>query len=534
MSAGPDPGRVREVFDEAADLPSGEREDFLARACSGEPAVAQEVRSLLGFLPVTVPAVCVEPAAQAPAQIGRFVVDGKLGQGGMGVVYRGYDGTLDRQVALKLVSGRGGRDAQIRLQREAQALARVAHPNVVPVYEVGSHGDGIFIAMELVRGATLSAWLRASPRTWREILRVVIDAGRGLAAAHRAGILHRDVKPDNVLVGDDGRARVVDFGLARGAGDLLSDADAAPLDVALTRHGAVVGTHGFMSPEHFGGTLTPLADQWSFAVTAYHALWGRLPYAADDLLTMRDLVSTTDPPPPPASDVPASVAGIVLRALSPMPEHRFATLDEMLDDLEVVLAANPDEDRELARRQRHGVAIGMVGLGTANLLFAGARTGWRFDLEPAGTVLQGVLGLVTILVCVAVFRKALWRTPHDRRVIALFATVMATLTLHRALSLDGDVREILRGDAVFVIGFLLFGALTVERWFVFAALLEAIYIVVAELVPALAVPLFGTLLIGTVALGIWFWREPKPISASRSGASSRAETRPAGRARSRS
>ncbi|HVV83390.1 MAG TPA: serine/threonine-protein kinase, partial [Kofleriaceae bacterium] len=208
--------RVRALFDDAADLPVDERAAFLEGACGGDRELADEVLRLLAY--VDAPTPVPQPVAgevTPPARLGRFELRGKLGEGGMGVVFRALDHALEREVALKLVNAAGGADAQARLLREAQAMARVAHPNVVPIFDVGVEHEQVFLAMELVRGATLTAWLRAAPRGWQETLRLLVDAGRGLAAAHRAGLLHRDVKPDNILVGDDGRARIVDFGLAR-------------------------------------------------------------------------------------------------------------------------------------------------------------------------------------------------------------------------------------------------------------------------------------------------------------------------------
>ena len=153
-------------------------------------------------------------------RLGRYVLLSTAGQGGMSVVYLAYDPELDRKVALKLMRiGILGTQGKQRLQREAQALARLSHPNVVPVYDVGTVADQAFVAMEYVEGQTLKRWLKQK-RTWREILSVMSDAGRGLAAAHAAGLVHRDFKPDNVLIGNDGRVRVLDFGLARNVEDL--------------------------------------------------------------------------------------------------------------------------------------------------------------------------------------------------------------------------------------------------------------------------------------------------------------------------
>ncbi len=151
------------------------------------------------------------------ARIGRFAVLRTLGEGGMGVVYSAYDEELDRRVALKLL--RPGRDNsprnQARMQREARAMAKLSHPNVVQVYEVGRFEEQVFLAMEFVQGRTLGAWLKAEPRGWQEVLQILVQAGRGLHAAHESGIIHGDFKPDNILIDAEERARVLDFGLSR-------------------------------------------------------------------------------------------------------------------------------------------------------------------------------------------------------------------------------------------------------------------------------------------------------------------------------
>lgn len=166
--------------------------------------------------PISEPTPTVEPI-----HIGRYAVLRKLGEGGMGVVYAAYDEDLDRKVALKLLRGTLAKDerGRVRIRREAQALARLSHPNVVQVHEISTWRDHDYVAMEFVAGQTLDRWLASKPRAWAEILDVMLHAGRGLAAAHAAGLVHRDFKPANILVGDDSRARVLDFGLARSADD---------------------------------------------------------------------------------------------------------------------------------------------------------------------------------------------------------------------------------------------------------------------------------------------------------------------------
>src|SRR5690606_1441989 len=231
------------------------------------------------------------------ATIGRYVVLAPLGRGAMGTVLAALDPELDRKVALKVLheTARGGDRA--RLQREAQALARLSHPNVMILHDVGTWvdpagGRHVFLAMELVVGHTLSDWLASAPRSVDAIVAVFAQAGRGLAAAHAAGLVHRDFKPHNVLVGSDGRVRVTDFGLARSFGEdtrppITVDTHTGPISLpelalheTLTRTGEWVGTPAYMAPEQLqGGAADPRADQFAFCVALYEALHGQRPFA---------------------------------------------------------------------------------------------------------------------------------------------------------------------------------------------------------------------------------------------------------------
>src|ERR1700733_2842835 len=198
-------------------------------------------------------------------QVGRYLLIDRIGEGGMGVVYRAFDPELDRMVALKLLQaasdGSSSIGNQAWLLREAQALARLAHPNVVVVHDVGLFADDeVFVAMELVDGVTLRAWLGAQRRTWRETRDVMLAAGKGLAAAHAAGLVHRDFKPENVVLGHDKRVRVMDFGPARLRGDDVAPrasdlqiATQSPLATDLTVVDGVIGTPAYMAPEIFEG-----------------------------------------------------------------------------------------------------------------------------------------------------------------------------------------------------------------------------------------------------------------------------------------
>jgi len=274
------------------------------------------------------------PRRTAPLRIGRFTVLHALGSGGMGVVYACFDDQLDRKVAVKVLHDGGSGTASARLLREAQAMARLSHPNIVTVHEVGQDRGRVFVAMEFVPGATLEVWA-APPRPWREVLAAFVQAGRGLAAAHRAGIIHRDFKPQNVMVGDDGAVKVLDFGLARALDDAAADAGRpgrrAP-SLSLTRTGAVIGTPVYMAPEqHRGERGSVASDQFNFCASLYHALYGAPPFASSSLAALlSDVFAGRVAPPPPRSPVPSWLHRVVLRGLAIEPERRFASMTELL------------------------------------------------------------------------------------------------------------------------------------------------------------------------------------------------------------
>jgi len=305
------------------------------------------------------------------AVVGRYVVLEPHGRGGMGDVYKAYDPELDRTVAIKLVRpGRAGADARARLIREARALAQLSHPNVVAVHDAGSFDDDVFIAMEFVTGRTLRAWVRTERPSWRRIVDTMIAAGRGLCAAHDAGLVHRDFKPDNVIVGDDGRVRVLDFGLVRS--ETGEDAAEAPTDpggggrpvdpATITRTGAVIGTPGYMAPEqHRGGEVDARSDQFSFCVVLHEALYGARPFP--DVGLAEAVLAGRVVEPPHDAAVPARLRRIVLRGLSVAPGDRYPALAELLADL----ARDP-----AARRRRIAVVVGAAGLAGAAAVAATA------------------------------------------------------------------------------------------------------------------------------------------------------------------
>ncbi len=348
-----------------------DEDDAEATATLAEPVVAKKAKPRQA-----VPSVLLD----------RYEIVEEIGHGGMGVVYRARDKQLARDVAVKLVLTKDGADnAEThagRLMREAQALAQLAHPNVVAVYDVGQIEGGVFIAMELVSGIPGDVWLR-EPRAWPEVLRVFRDAGRGLAAAHAVGLVHRDFKPANLIVGDDGRVRVLDFGLARIAtlaagldtsmvtpstpipSDDVATAQlvdgAAPwlLDTPLTQVGTMVGTPPFMAPEqHRGLACDARSDQFSFCVALYRGLYGERPFAGKTFGELRtNSLAGAIRPAPTGADVPAWLRAIVVRGLGADPATRWPTMTTLID----VLGRDPQ-----ARRRRIAVtaaaAIALAGV----------------------------------------------------------------------------------------------------------------------------------------------------------------------------
>ena len=289
-------------------------------------------------------------AEPAPTQIGRYRVIDRIGSGGFGEVFAAYDDQLDRRVALKVVRTPSGAEAvRDSVLREAQLLAQLSHPNVVAVFDVTtqtrrSGEDEVVIAMELVEGKPLSRWLEEGDHRWLRVLGTFAQAGRGLAAAHAAGVIHRDFKPANAIVGEDGRVRVLDFGLAR-RGHLVEvtttaaddDEPSGPIAIAAPGDtGTVEGTPAYMSPEqHLGERLDARTDQYSFCVSLWQALTGALPFSGETPWEIREAKLAGPPPLPTGTDVPTKVFRALRRGMAVDPTERFASLDDLLVALRV-------------------------------------------------------------------------------------------------------------------------------------------------------------------------------------------------------
>ena len=285
-------------------------------------------------------------AAAEPVSFGRYEIRRRIGRGAMGSVYLAHDPQLDRQIAIKVLHYEIEADDSALLAQEARAMARVQHPNVVAVYDVGEVEGRFFIAMERIVGGSLRDWFKSERRSWREIARVFRDAARGLAAAHEAGIVHRDFKPDNVLVADDGRVAVGDFGLARVGGTALEAETTAPgppaTDKLALPHGstpAIIGTPAYLAPEVvIGQVASGASDQFSFGVSLYEALYGQRPFRVDgtfDLLS--DIVNNRREPKPNSRRVPLRLDAVVERCLESDLGDRYNAMSEVADALDRTL-----------------------------------------------------------------------------------------------------------------------------------------------------------------------------------------------------
>jgi predicted Ser/Thr protein kinase len=317
--------------------------------------------------------------------VGRYVIEHPIGEGGMGVVFSALDKELDRRVAIKLLSQRPGSSSEwrVRLQREARAMARLSHPHIVPIFDIGvTASDQVFIAMELVEGVTLRTW-RKTPRAWSEVLEMFRQIGRGLAAVHDAGLVHRDVKPANILIGIDGRARLTDFGVVK-LGDERPSSEIKlerAMNPELTRAGSVIGTIPYMAPEQLRGQVAdPRTDQFSFCVMLYEALYGENPCAARDPLRLDEW---RVPDAPLGNEVPAWARRVVVRGLEADANLRYPTMQALLADLEPALqraqTASASASLAAPRPNRRALwlvvlALGVVAIATGllarNLLWA--------------------------------------------------------------------------------------------------------------------------------------------------------------------
>jgi serine/threonine protein kinase len=363
----------------------------------------------------------VEPAAAHAKRVGKFILLRQLGEGGMGVVYSAYDTELDREVALKFLHSGADEARHLRLQREARAMAKLSHPNVVQVFEVGTHEGQVYIVMEHIHGETLKRWLSngEQTRTLNEKLDVLIQVASGLSCAHEAGLIHRDIKPDNIMVGKDGRVRVLDFGLVRdgdssgpvGAAQELNSETTTLGDsqAPLTREGSVLGTPAYMSPEQIDQQpLEPTSDQFSFCIVAYELLLGRRPFVGSGIRQTLVRIATKDPAPIEDEELDPWLRAAILKGLEKKQEHRHPSLACLRDLLE--------GGRRSAAQDSVGMSpwpmLATVTIGS--LLFWGATAfalrHFGLDVRALALVLVSplVLGPLCLLIIAALFAGLNW------------------------------------------------------------------------------------------------------------------------------
>lgn len=305
-------------------------------------------------------------------RVGQYALVKSLGEGGQGTVWAAYDEKLDRRVAIKLLHSEVGasrEQAEARLLREARALARVSHPNVVQVFEADEYEDGIYVVMEFIRGRTIDRWIADESPNWEAVRDVYLTAGRGLEAAHQSGLVHRDFKPDNVLVDARGQAKVVDFGLVKREGKKPSEATSTveqrlrkSATGNLTEHGAVLGTPVFMAPEQMRtGEASARSDQFSFCTALYRSLYDELPFPGDTPVERTVAIAEGRVRPAPVhSEVPTWLRDVILRGLKVKPDDRHADIGALLEAL-----ANPAPQSTGARPAEGRRYVVWVAIGVA-------------------------------------------------------------------------------------------------------------------------------------------------------------------------
>jgi eukaryotic-like serine/threonine-protein kinase len=355
--------RIAGVFQQALEMPAEARAAFLDQACAGDDALRRNVERLL--------AAEAEPSLTSPLYeilggglelepgqvLAHYRVEEKIGEGGMGAVYRAHDERLQRKVALKVLAPArfSGAERERRLLREARAASSLSHPNIVTIYEVGSHAGIDFIAMECVRGVCLDRMIPTRGMEAAKVLPYAVQMADAVAAAHAAGILHRDLKPSNVMVTEEGRVKVLDFGLAK-----MMDAEAAGTPDA-TEEGTVAGTASYMSPEQAEGRkLDHRSDVFSFGSLLYEMTTGRKPFTADSRLALLTAIVTAEPRPPgEVAPLPADLAKLILRCLRKEPDRRYQTMADVRAALQDMMAASgpPRSRRRVVLTAVAGVAV---------------------------------------------------------------------------------------------------------------------------------------------------------------------------------
>ncbi|MCG8422800.1 MAG: serine/threonine protein kinase [Proteobacteria bacterium] len=463
----------------------------------------------------------------APHTIGRFTVIKRLGAGGMGVVYSAFDDELERKVAIKLVRPEAteSRDAlRARLLREAKSLARLSHPNVVAVHEVGTHEDQVFLVMEFIRGITLRSWLGERKRSSAEIVAMFLDVGRGLAAAHELGLVHRDFKPSNVLIDASGRPRVIDFGLAQVAASLRSNGGShgddgvrdhgneggrdgasrgcsgepptrpiaqSAYSRSLTQTGVVLGTPNYMSPEQFSGKpLDVSSDQFSYCVALYQALYGRDPFGGNSIPERMHAVLTGALVPPPVKPpVPPAISAALERGLAVQPEKRWPTMDDLLAALGSILSDHEPSRHDPGVRQflrRYILLNALIIASITGLLVYLDHTYQQVRvITPAGSVISHVVGGSILLLGIWLTRSQWRRALFHRRLAALFAVIVGCSVLNQPIAylVGSTTTQMVVQQMVITTALLTLASLHIARWLWWTVVIHSAGVAVTVISP---------------------------------------------------
>jgi len=327
--------RMREIFDRAFELPEAQRGQFVADACGGDTALFHEVQQLLMARGAS--DTFMATGASPQQRIGRYALHGELGRGGMGIVYDAEDSLIGRNVALKVINLKTIQDSaeaeflRERLFREARSCGRLSHPGIVIIFDVGQEGQSAFIAMELVEGPSLLGLMSRQRLQTGEALRILAETASALDHAHQHGIVHRDIKPGNIMVRKDGAVKVADFGIAK----IMSGAQATMTSV-------IMGTPSYMSPEQIEGrSVDGRSDQFSLAVLAYELLAGVRPFRADSIPMIAHQIVYGERPSPRALNplLPPAVDLVFYRAFAKAAEDRFATCSDFVRELQQAIEA---------------------------------------------------------------------------------------------------------------------------------------------------------------------------------------------------